>query len=246
MIPVSENKLRRALAFSMLVMPLALTGCHHSGLNNTSSGMMNAETPNRKVSDYSQVNCDGNIWQHQNDEVNANSLYWLRLIDCARTLSPSQARVMAYNDDIIKWDGVLKRAILLSRVETSSAERRNSLEQLKSFRILYPDHIAPLIHIWNDKQTLELNLSDERIRNQRFKESNDVRFDALQEQLQETKHQLHETTRKLENLTDIERQLSSRKLSQSDVKPVVSETAPETLEKKPAASESAASAPTQK
>ncbi|SUB83426.1 hypothetical protein [Pragia fontium] len=212
----SAGILRKTLLLAALATPVMLAGCGHQGVGDSASGMMVYEAPINKVSDYSRVSCDGNIWKGQDDETNSNSLYWLRLIDCTRSLTLSQARIQSYSYEITKWDGVLKRAILLSRLDAAHSERRNALEQLKNYRAMYPANVYPLILLWNDEQTLELNLFDERARHQRLKESSDTQIEAMHNQLQETKHQLNETTRKLENLTDIERQLSSRKVSPGD------------------------------
>ncbi|GKX64004.1 membrane protein [Pragia fontium] len=212
----SAGILRKTLLLAALATPVMLAGCGHQGVSDSASGTMVYEAPINKVSDYSRVSCDGNIWKGQDDETNSNSLYWLRLIDCTRSLTLSQARIQSYSYEITKWDGVLKRAILLSRLDAAHSERRNALEQLKNYRAMYPANVYPLILLWNDEQTLELNLFDERARHQRLKESSDTQIEAMHNQLQETKHQLNETTRKLENLTDIERQLSSRKVSPGD------------------------------
>lgn len=202
---------------SALAIPLILAGCSNQTLSDGLSGSIKSEAPDRKVNDYSRVSCDSAIWQNQSDEINTNSLYWLRLMSCVQTLTPPVARIQSYGYEVVKWDRAFKRAILLARTEPTSSERRKSLEQLKSFRGVYPDNVYPLIQLWSDEQTLELALFDERLRSQRMKENSDAQLGALLEQHQELKHQLNETTRKLENLTNIERQLSSRKTPQAEV-----------------------------
>lgn len=212
-----SSKLKAVLALaSVLAIPVMLAGCSNQTLSNSLSGSIKTEAPDRKISDYSRVSCDSAIWQNQNDDTNANSLYWLRLMSCVQTLTPPVARIQSYGYEVVKWDRAFKRAILLARTEPTSSERRKSLEQLKSFRGVYPDNVYPLIQLWSDEQTLELALFDERLRSQRLKESSDALLGSLQEQHQELKHQLNETTRKLENLTNIERQLSSRKTPQTE------------------------------
>ncbi|QBH98074.1 hypothetical protein EKN56_17745 [Limnobaculum zhutongyuii] len=202
---------QKALTLSAFMLPVMLAGCSYQSFTESASGEIRYETPNRKVSDYSRVSCDGNIWKAQDSETYANSLYWLRLITCSQSLPASRAQAQSGEYETTTWDGVMKRAVLLSRVEVNNSERRRSLEQLKNFRSMYPDTVYSLIQLWTDEQSMELSLSDERVRHQRQKESNDTQMDALHAQLQDTKHQLNEMTRKLENLTDIERQLSSRK-----------------------------------
>ncbi|WP_157952971.1 hypothetical protein [Limnobaculum parvum] len=202
---------RKARALSAFIVPVMLAGCSYSSFTESVAGEIRYETPNRKVSDYSRVSCDGDIWKAQDNETYANSLYWLRLITCSQAIPATQAQAQSGEYETTIWDGVMKRAVLLSRGEVNNSERRRSLEQLKNFRSMYPDTVYSLIQIWVDEQSMELSLSDERARHQRQKENNDTQMDALHAQLQDTKRQLHEMTRKLENLTDIERQLSSRK-----------------------------------
>ncbi|MFV0548718.1 MAG: hypothetical protein ACK5M5_08375 [Limnobaculum xujianqingii] len=209
--PGVTGRWQKVLTLSAFMLPVMLAGCSYQSFTESASGEIRYETPNRKVSDYSRVSCDGNIWKAQDSETYANSLYWLRLITCSQALPASRAQAQSAEYETTTWDGVMKRAVLLSRVEVNNSERRRSLEQLKNYRSMYPDTVYSLIQLWTDEQSMELSLSDERVRHQRQKESNDTQMDALHAQLQDTKHQLNEMTRKLENLTDIERQLSSRK-----------------------------------
>ena len=62
-----------------------------------------------------------------------------------------------------------------------------------------------------DAQGRQLQLIDERSRYAKLQQSNDAELETLRQQEIELRSQLELTTRKLENLTDIERQLSSRK-----------------------------------
>ena len=58
---------------------------------------------------------------------------------------------------------------------------------------------------------LQLQLAEERFRYGKLQQSADGELDTLRSQQQYLRAQLETTTRKLENLTDIERQLSTRK-----------------------------------
>ena len=58
---------------------------------------------------------------------------------------------------------------------------------------------------------LQLQLAEERLRYSKLQQSSDSDLDTLRQQQQHLQSQLDLTTRKLENLTDIERQLSTRK-----------------------------------
>lgn len=71
--------------------------------------------------------------------------------------------------------------------------------------------VRPLYQLWRDGQNRQLQLVDERARYAKLQQSSDSELEALRLQEQQLRGQLELTTRKLENLTDIERQLSSRK-----------------------------------
>lgn len=211
-----RDKVGSVLVLSVFAL---ISGCADRGVVDAASGEIKYESPDRKVSDYSRVRCDGDIWKSQNDGTNANALYWLRLISCARTFTPMQARVQSYGYDNTMWDGVFKRAILLSKLDLNSQERRSALEQLKNLQTTYPESVYSLIQMWRSEQLLQLSLQDEKARAQRQKEGAESLIADLQLQIGEIKHQLYETTRKLQNLTDIERQLSSRKMAQGESSP---------------------------
>ena len=63
---------------------------------------------------------------------------------------------------------------------------------------------------------LQITLFDEKARYQHLQESSDSQIDSLRQSQARLQSQLQDTSRKLENLTDIERQLSSRKQLQGN------------------------------
>ncbi|VEC51210.1 putative alpha helix protein [Klebsiella aerogenes] len=70
--------------------------------------------------------------------------------------------------------------------------------------------VRPLYQLWRDGQTRQLQLVEERARYAKLQQSSDSELETLRQQELALREQLELTTRKLENLTDIERQLSSR------------------------------------
>ncbi|MCL5191284.1 two-component system QseEF-associated lipoprotein QseG, partial [Escherichia coli] len=74
-----------------------------------------------------------------------------------------------------------------------------------------PAQVRPLYQLWRDGQALQLQLAEERQRYSKLQQSSDSELDTLRQQHHVLQQQLELTTRKLENLTDIERQLSTRK-----------------------------------
>ncbi|MFT8211003.1 MAG: hypothetical protein ACMZI0_11215 [Symbiopectobacterium sp.] len=132
-------------------------------------------------------------------------------MDCAERLTPLQARETAQMLAGETWDQAFKQGILLDQVKLTPAERRQALDRLNGYQADFPAALRPLLQAWHDKQTFWLALTDERLRTQCLQEANDKQLEAMRAQQNNLQYQLDVTTRKLENLTDIERQLSTRK-----------------------------------
>ncbi|MCP6542055.1 hypothetical protein NL485_28845, partial [Klebsiella pneumoniae] len=64
---------------------------------------------------------------------------------------------------------------------------------------------------WRDGQTRQLQLLEERALYAKLQHARDVELDTRRQQELARREHLELTTRKLENLSDIERQISSRK-----------------------------------
>ncbi|WCG84125.1 two-component system QseEF-associated lipoprotein QseG [Pectobacterium sp. A5351] len=200
----------RLLKAALMSSPLVLAACNSHV--NQGSALLEAEAvpPKEQVADFRIAQCQ-HLWQIDDRESMNNALYWLRAMDCAGRLTQSQAREEAGQVAGERWDSVFKQGILLDNAGITQAERRQVLEQINLYRLAFPAALRPLMQTWRDRQTLFLALSDERLRYKRLQESNDKQLDALRVQQNHLQYQLETTTQKLENLTDIERQLSSRK-----------------------------------
>ncbi|PXW49342.1 YfhG lipoprotein [Klebsiella oxytoca] len=166
--------------------------------------------PQHQVADFLSVKC-ADIWNLKNETSDKNPLYWLRGIDCADRLAPAQARAEAklHNDD--SWQDAFKRGILLADAKITPDERRALVNRLDTFSPQIAAQVRPLYQLWREGQGRQLQLVDERSRYAKLQQSSDTELEALRQQELELRSQLELTTRKLENLTDIERQLSSRK-----------------------------------
>ncbi|MGL9750521.1 MAG: hypothetical protein ACR5LC_02605 [Symbiopectobacterium sp.] len=138
-------------------------------------------------------------------------------MDCAKRLTQQQAREAAQTLVSTTWDQAFKQSILLDQVKITPVERRQAFDQLNGFQTDFPAELRPLLQTWQDKQTFWLALTDERIRTQRLQEANDKQLEVMRVQQNNLQYQLDVTTRKQENLTDIERQLSIRKLMSSEL-----------------------------
>lgn len=189
---------------------LALAGCSTALSPHTAGDKAQPELPQHQVADFLSVEC-ADIWSLNGDISDKNPLYWLRGIDCADRLSPAQARAEARLHDDDRWQDAFKRGILLADAKITPDERRELVSRLDTFSSQIAVQVRPLYQLWRDGQSRQLQLVDERSRYAKLQQTSDAELDALRQQEQQLRGELELTTRKLENLTDIERQLSTRK-----------------------------------
>lgn len=209
---------KRRLSFlgSVLCMPFLLAGCVDRAVSSGLSQQQQEAIPDTKVVDYRIAACD-TLWQLDDKDALNNSLYWLRAMDCADRVGSTQARSLAKTLPGDSWDGIFKQSILLGSAEPTSGERRQMIDRLNSYRLAFPSSLRPLLQLWRQQQVLQITLFDEKARYQHLQESSDSQIDALRQSQIRLQAQLQDTSRKLENLTDIERQLSSRKQLQGEI-----------------------------
>ncbi|CNI87439.1 putative lipoprotein [Yersinia frederiksenii] len=201
---------------ALLLAPLLLTGCTDNPASSRFSQAVQMVIPETKIVDYRTLSCDV-LWDLDDKETLENSLYWLRAMDCAERLGSTQARALAKTLSVVTWSAAFKQGILLSSSEPTIAERRQVVERLNSYSQSFPGAVRPLIQLWREQQVLRISLAEERTRYQRLQEESDAQIDRLRESQVRLQYNLLDTTRKLENLTDIERQLSSRKQLQNEI-----------------------------
>lgn len=199
-----------------LLAPLLLTGCTDNPTAGRFSQAVQMVIPETKIIDYRTLPCDV-LWSLDDKETLENSLYWLRAMDCAERLGSTQARALATSLPVATWSAAFKRGILVSSSEPSIADRRQVVERLNSYTQSFPGAVRPLIQLWREQQVLRISLAEERTRYQRLQQESDAQIDRLRESQVRLQYNLLDTTRKLENLTDIERQLSSRKQMQNEI-----------------------------
>jgi hypothetical protein len=188
---------------------LLLAGCV-SGINHHASDALEEKLPQQQLADFLSTDC-ADIWSLSGEVTDKNPLYWLRGMDCADRLTPEQSRTEARMLDKSNWQEAFKRGILLGNAKITPVERRGLVTQVDALNGQIPSQVRPLYQLWRDGQALQLQLSDERSRYAKLQQSSDGELDTLRQQQQHLRTQLDLTTRKLENLTDIERQLSTRK-----------------------------------
>lgn len=132
-------------------------------------------------------------------------------MDCADRLMPAQSRQQARQYDDGSWQNTFKQGILLADAKITPYERRQLVARIEALSTEIPAQVRPLYQLWRDGQALQLQLAEERQRYSKLQQSSDSELDTLRQQHHVLQQQLELTTRKLENLTDIERQLSTRK-----------------------------------
>lgn len=201
---------------AVFFMPLLLAGCVDRAVSGGLSAQQQEAIPDTKVIDYRTVACD-TLWQLDDKDALDNALYWLRAMDCADRIGSTQARALAKTVPGDSWFGVFKQSILLGSAQPTSGERRQMLDRINSYRMEFPGSLRPLTQLWRQQQMLQITLFDEKARYQHLQESSDSQIDSLRQNQARLQSQLQDTSRKLENLTDIERQLSSRKQLQGEI-----------------------------
>lgn len=197
-------------------MPLLLAGCVDRAVSGGLNAQQQEAIPDTKVIDYRTAACD-TLWQLDDKDALDNALYWLRAMDCADRIGSTQARALAKTVPGDSWSGVFKQSILLGSAQPTSGERRQMIDRINSYRMEFPGSLRPLTQLWRQQQMLQITLFDEKARYQHLQESSDSQIDSLRQSQVRLQSQLQDTSRKLENLTDIERQLSSRKQLQGEI-----------------------------
>jgi len=198
-----------ALLLSTLT-TLLLSGCTTSpATSSLPSGHQVAE-PEVSVADYLATRCSG-LWTIENSAALSNPLYWMRAIDCAERLSPAEARAEAHRWPVESWSRAFKQGVLMSNGNVTPVERRRYVETLDRYSSDFPQSVRPLLQLWRSNQAAQLDLSEARTRYVHLQQSSDTQLEAIRQQMVKQQQQLSDTQHKLERLTDIERQLSSRK-----------------------------------
>ncbi|NEG62106.1 two-component system QseEF-associated lipoprotein QseG [Pantoea agglomerans] len=198
-----------ALLLSTLT-TLLLSGCTTSpATSSLPSGHQVAE-PEIRVADYLATRCS-DLWTIENSAALGNPLYWMRAIDCAERLSPAEARAEAHRWPVESWSRAFKQGVLMSNGNVTPVERRRYVETLDRYSSDFPLSVRPLLQLWRSNQAAQLDLSEARTRYVHLQQSSDTQLEAIRQQMVKQQQQLSDTQHKLERLTDIERQLSSRK-----------------------------------
>lgn len=192
---------------------MLLSGCASSPVTATAQPASGSVVvPEARLVDYLTTRCV-DIWRIENSAAMTNPLYWMRSIDCAERLSPAEARAEAHRWPVDSWSRAFKQGVLMANGNVTPLERRDYVNVLDGYSEQFPPTMRALIQLWRSNQVAQLELSAMRSRYAHLQQSSDAQSDSLRQQQIKLRQQLSDTQRKLERLTDIERQLSSRKTS---------------------------------
>ncbi|WP_445375217.1 two-component system QseEF-associated lipoprotein QseG [Photorhabdus tasmaniensis] len=197
----------------LIFAPFLLTGCVKAPVNHDLTTVAQMVIPEQRVTDYRAADCDL-MWDIETPQSVENALYWLRLIDCSDLLTSARARNIAKYIIPVTWDLTFRQSILLNSAGPTLAERRKMVENLNKYRLKFPEPLRPLLKLWREQQIQQIAVAEERAKFQKLQADTDNKIDRLRESRAQLEFELQEMSRKLENLTDIERQLSSRKQNQ--------------------------------
>lgn len=192
---------------------MMLSGCASSPVTTTAQPASGSVVVTEaRLVDYLSMRCV-DIWRIENSAAMTNPLYWMRSIDCAERLSPAEARAEAHRWPVDSWSRAFKQGVLMANGNVTPLERRDYINVLDGYSEQFPPNMRALIQLWRSNQVAQLELSAMRSRYAHLQQSSDAQSDSLRQQQIKLRQQLSDTQRKLERLTDIERQLSSRKTS---------------------------------
>lgn len=195
---------------------LLLAGCVSQAPEHAVREQLEEQVPEHQLADFLVTDCD-DIWALSGQVFDTNPLFWMRSMDCASRLAPAVARAEARTHADDTWQDAFRRGILLSGAKITPVERRENAARLDALSPQIPAPVRPLFQLWRDGESMQVQLAEERGRYTKLQQSTDAELDALRQQQQFLREQLETTTRKLENLTDIERRLSTRKPGGNDL-----------------------------
>lgn len=215
MAPASTRKiaLNWKQCFLFIMFPLVLSGCTPKSLTEAQEPEPEIPVVKQKTIDYRWAECK-TLSSFYDEGIN-NALYWLRSIECTNRIMTTEAQRQANSVVVTGWDDAFYKSILLERAGMTIADRRTQLVLLESYKLQFPSSMRVLLSTWIENQTLILSLAEEKNRYRRLTTETDNRIDALRKENNALQHELSVTLKKLESLTQIERQLSNRKQSGS-------------------------------
>ena len=170
------------------LLSLSLSGCSASPAASSAHRDAVVAEPEVRLPDYLATDC-ASVWRNESATATGNPLRW----------------------PVEGWARAFKNGILMANGNVTPRERRDYVDALDAYSSRFPGAVRPLIQLWRGNQVAQLDLSETRTRFAHLQQSSDAQLDALRQQQTQMRQTLNDTQHKLERLTDIERQLSSRK-----------------------------------
>jgi hypothetical protein len=185
---------------TILLLSAMLSGCSGNGLFSFSA--------KEKNMDYSSHSCD-DIWTIMDETTSHQALYWLQVMRCTKQLSATGVQVHLNLNAGNDWPILFKRSILLAQLNGSENEQKQILEKLAQAKKKLSGSLLELMDLWIKNQQLQIAFNLEKGKYQRLKESSEAQTKELSDELQALRI-------KLKSLTEIERQLPTRKSAKND------------------------------
>lgn len=200
-----------------------LTACSQPG-KLTSAGSL----PQQSVAvGDPQSRCPTLIENMTTDQQN-DPRYWLQLLACVQQQPADDNYRLAGQGTADNWAQIFRRDILLSGADITDQQRQKMLEDIPAWRPQVAAGVRPLLQLWQDKLENQLNASGNEQKYQQLRQTSDNEIATLRLQQQQLQQELSDKRQQLQRLTDIERQLSSRKTTDLPETPRSRLTAPET------------------
>lgn len=171
---------------------------------------------NTRIQDYQSDSCE-NIFQNKELLRITNITYWIRMLDCAENSSSAdnRARAKQFNSGI--WPDVFVWMILVSNANPNNNERKKILHLIEAHEVNIPNNMRSLVKLIKEEQLLQVALFTLKEDELSKSESLTEEVKRLNEINSKLESQLTDTQNKLNNLADIERQLSVRRQMQNQI-----------------------------
>lgn len=149
--------------------------------------------------------------QHMTEDQQNDSRYYLQLMVCVQHQSAADNYLQAQQVIADSWAHSFVHNILLSGADITDQQRQQMLDQMASWQPQVTAGVRPLLQLWWDNLSNQLNTSLTVQKYQQLRQSSGNEIAALRLQQQQLERELTDKRRQLQRLADIERQLSSRK-----------------------------------
>jgi len=193
----------RLLSVSLIIL---LTACSQQEKRTVSGGV----PPSTLAAGEPVAGCLS-VTEDMTDVQQSDPRYWLTLMDCVQQQSSADNYRQAQQVMADSWVNSFRHDILLSGADITDQQRQQMLEQMATWQSQVTAEVRPLLQLWRDNLSNQLNASLTEQKYQQLRQNSDNEIAALRLQQQQLQQALSDKRQQLQRLADIERQLSSRK-----------------------------------